>query len=108
MSKEYKQYSDKEIMNEKEQWANNVLESFSGIERATPNHDLFDKILMDLPEHSTQLVLTKHLKWVAMIATVVMGLNVYVLTLERQTTSIDLQDVESEYSLQFNFNFYAE
>ena len=108
MSKEYKQHINKEIMNDKEQWATNVLESFSGIERAIPSNDLFDKILMDLPDHSTQLILTKHLRWVAMIASVVIGFNVYVLTLDKQVMYKSSTEVESEYFLQSNFNIYAE
>ena len=97
-------------MNEKEEWANEVLESFSGIERATPGDDLFHKILMELPEQEEHMVLSSHIGWVAMIASVVVGFNVYVLTLERTSNSdrMDSTHIESVYSLQSNFNIYTE
>lgn len=102
------QHRNKEVMNQKEEWAADVLDSFSGIERATPSNALFDKILMDLPEQNTPLIQTKHIRWVAMIATVVIGVNVYVLTSDRYVTYSESLEEKSELTLQSNFNIYAE
>lgn len=108
MSKEYNAYTDREDMNERERWADEVLNSFSGIERATPGDGLFDKIRMELPEQEEHVILNRHLGWVAMIASVVIGFNLYVLTLDKQTDFVDVYTEHSAYSLQSNFNIYAD
>lgn len=105
MSKEYK---NQKAMKEKEQWAEHVLNSLSGIERAQPGDDMLERILLDLPKETQSLVLMKHVRWAIVAASVVIGFNVYVLTSSTFKTLKPSVEVESAYSLQSDFNLYAD
>lgn len=76
-------------MNKEEQWANEVLQSVEGLKRAEPSVELFAKIKDKLPtEKVTKIIPLRRLRWVAAVACLVVGLNIYVLENEIKTESV--------------------
>lgn len=66
-------------MNKNEQWADEVLKSLDGIQRAKPSNQLFDKINDQLKhEKRAKIVPLKRLSWVAVAAFVVITINIYI------------------------------
>ncbi len=76
-------------MDKKLQWADEVLESLNGIQRAKPSNELFDKIMLELPKNKqNQIIPLKRLRWIAAAACLVVGLNVVVFSSKISTKQI--------------------
>ncbi|MBU2997089.1 hypothetical protein KO500_11630 [Cellulophaga baltica] len=74
-------------MDNKEQWAGDVLNSLSGIEKATPNIDLFAKITAQLPqEKMVNIIPLQRLSWVAVAASIIIAANIYVFSNKIKST----------------------
>lgn len=104
-------------MNHKEQWANQVLNSLDGIQRAKPDDALLSQIMDKLP--ATELTVTVsrwQLCWTAVAACLLIVINFYVFTADNnirqanvapETTSMRTEQTElttntslfSDYSL---------
>lgn len=82
-------------MNQKEEWANEVLQSLDGIKRAEPQGDLFAKITAQISEEKiVKIIPLKRLVWVAAAACIIIAVNVYSFTPE--LTSVENQLVKTE------------
>ncbi len=96
-------------MNKKEQWANEVLDSLNGIKKASPDSDLFNKIVAQLPtENSTKIIPLSYLSWVAVAACLIICVNIYVFNATLNTTKqeqelVTTTTVLSDYSI-YNSN----
>lgn len=109
MSKQYKpNQTTQKVMNVKEQWAEDVIESVSEIKRAKPSNDLFDQILMDISKQESALIGLQSICWTALVASLVIGFNVYVLTLNKQTVVQGSVQVDQTISIQSDFTIYTE
>lgn len=96
----------KDIMDKKEQWAEEVMQSLKGIERAKPSSDLFAKISSHLPDTEVvNIVPARRMAWVAAAACLIIGLNVYVFTNEIKTSSKAISQVDDTQLLN-NYTLY--
>lgn len=91
-------------MNQKEQWANEVLQSLAGIKRAEPSVDLFVKISKRLPkEKLTKIIPLNRLIWIASAVCIVIALNIYVVRTEMNSTHYSKNN---EIELLNNYSIY--
>jgi len=94
-------------MNNKEKWADEVLQSLDGLQRAEPADDLFDKIIAKIPEKKQAVIIPiKRLRWLAAAACLVIGLNIYVFSIgmrcSQQEDTSETQSIE----LMTDFSLY--
>lgn len=87
-------------MDKKEQWANEVIQSLKGMQKATPSDALFDKILQQLPTQQITVISLKRLAWIATAACVMIAINVIAL---RNYESNQTQKTDE---LLSNYNIY--
>ncbi len=94
-------------MKNKEQWANEVLQSLEGIQRAEPSADLFAKISQKLPKEKViKMIPLKHLKWVAAAACVLIVINIFVFKSSIQTEQPNDYNYKVENNLLTNYSIY--
>lgn len=93
-------------MDEKEKWADEVLNSLQGIERATPENKLFEKIRTEiLAEKYTKTVSLRHLAWTAIAASVIIAINVYAVKLHADSRAVDRSVIQNDISLLNEYFF---
>lgn len=94
-------------MKNKEQWANEVLQSLEGIQRAEPSADLFAKISQKLPKEKViNRIPLKHLSWAAAAACIVIAVNVFVFKSSIQTEHLTVDNYKLENKLLTNYSIY--
>jgi len=94
-------------MNNKEKWANDVLQSLDGIQQAEPNENLFAKIITKLPsQKAIKIIPLSRLRWVAALACVIVGLNLYVIDFNFKRTARDTSNANQEYRFITNYSVY--
>ena len=91
-------------MSKPEEWADEIMNSLEGIQRAKPRADLFDAIdakIDALPQ--PKVIPIRRLAWVAAAACVVIFVNIYSLTSSTNTEIAEEQGTEtpllSDYSI---------
>lgn len=93
-------------MNEKDTWANEILQSLEGIQKASPSDDLFAKIMEQIPEAiPTNIIPLKRLGWIAVAACFLIGINVYVFDLGT-TNNIKTQSTQQYDKLMTDYSLY--
>lgn len=94
-------------MNKNEQWANEVLHSLDGMQKATPKVDLFDKIMTQLPqEKKAKIIPLRKLRWAAVAASIIIGVNVYVFSSGMNQAGQNTATTATEYQLVTDYSLY--
>lgn len=93
-------------MDKKEQWANEVLQSLEGIQRAKPNANLFAEITAKLPKKTVKIIPLKRLRWAAVAACVIIAANIYVFSSGINQTQQNITTNAEEYGLVTDYALY--
>jgi len=94
-------------MNKKGKWVDEVLQSLDGIQRAEPANDLFDKIMAKLPEKKQSVIIPiKRLRWLVAAACLVIGLNIYVLSIGIRSSQKENTSESQSIELLTDFSLY--
>lgn len=94
-------------MDQKEQWANEVLHSLEGIEKASPKDDLFAKITAQISKEKVAKVIPLHqVRWVAVAACFVIGINLYVFSSGMQMRKNTVEENSSTYRIVSDYSLY--
>jgi len=94
-------------MNKKGKWVDEVLQSLDGIQRAEPANDLFDKIMAKLPEKKQAVIIPiKRLRWLVAAACLIIGLNIYVLSIGMQSSQKENTSESQSIELLTDFSLY--
>ena len=72
-------------MNNQDKWTNEVLNSLEGIQKAVPNDSLLDRVMAQLPKNNQMP--QRQLRWIAVAAGLLIGLNIYMFSFDEQTSS---------------------
>lgn len=93
-------------MMKKEQWADEVLKSIEGIQRAIPKEHLFDKIMVQVSsKEDVRVIPLRYVKWIAAAAIMVFALNIYALKLHTNNvkTKFGSDDLDIQLMLDYTF-----
>jgi len=94
-------------MNKKGKWAEEVLQSLDGIQRAEPADDLFDKIMAKLPEKKQAVIIPiKRIRWIVAAACLVIGLNIYVFSIGMRSSQKENMSESQSIELITDFSLY--
>lgn len=94
-------------MKEKEEWADDVLRSLDGLQRAEPNVELFARITNKVTQKTIRIIPLKPLAWVAAAACFIITINLY--TFYNTTQISDNTNLnKSEYSLVMDYSLYKK
>lgn len=94
-------------MNNKEQWADEVLQSLDGIQKAKPNPELFAKITNKLyAEKQSKIIPLKQLGWVAAAACLLLALNIYTFDLRIKSEENTIDETVAENKIIHEFALY--
>jgi hypothetical protein len=94
-------------MNKKEKWAEEVLQSLTGINKAVPNPDLFAKITLRLQaDKQTNIIPLHQLRWVSVAACVVVALNIYAITMRAKSVNEQVTKESAQYILINEYTLY--
>lgn len=93
-------------MDKKQQWADEVLNSLEGIKRAIPKDDLLGEIITRIPnKKESEIIPLKHIRWIAVAASVVIMVNVYALRLQKNSSNNTEENLETQISLLTDYTF---
>jgi len=94
-------------MEQKEQWANEVLLSIEGFERARPSDTLFAKINSKITDKAqAKIIPIRKLYWVAVAASAVLVLNVMTFSYEINETTNEAKVNLPQDELLTDFSIY--
>lgn len=94
-------------MNKKEKWAEEILQSLEGIERATPSDDLFAKINQQLVKQDRSNVIPFHqLKWFAAAACLLISINIVAFSTKGNEVETNEQSTLYENQLITDYSLY--
>lgn len=97
--------SNQKMMEKREHWSEEVMDSLTGIQRATPRPDLYDEIYsqIHLPE-MVKIIPLQNLKWVAAAAALLISINL--LAINHPYDENQQGEEELEWSLVNDYSIY--
>ncbi len=94
-------------MDKKEKWANEVLQSLDGMQKAEPKADVFTKIITQInANEAVKIIPLKRLGWIAVAACLIIGLNLYVFKSRLQMVKNDLSKTSQKYEFITDYSLY--
>lgn len=98
-------------MDKKEQWANSVLNSLDGIQKAEPSVDLFDRITQKLPPKKLanivpSIVPLRRLVQIAAVACLIVAVNVYAFSIDVKNKNENFYSSANNTTLLTSYSIY--
>ena len=92
------------MKNKKEQWADEVMNSLTHLEKAEPDDQLFARITAQLPRTKLAKVIPlNRLVWIATAACVAIAINIYVLSTKMKS---DQNELTANIGLLSDYSIY--
>lgn len=94
-------------MDKKEQWANKVIQSLDGMQKAEPSADLFAKITAQLSTEKVDNIIPLHrLSLVAAVACIFIVANIYIFNNNIKNKQENIYSQTTETTLLSNYLIY--